>query len=167
VSGAVAGTLAVMVGATEATAAPYAPLFQAIGRSVFYLGEVGTGNILKLLNNCVALTNQAVLCEAMALADRLGVPRQTVGQVLGKSSGASFILDRKLGALVAHDYTPGFFVELALKDLRLALDLARSAGARTGLVQEASRLYDEAVQKGFGRLDSSGVLNVLAPPTGG
>jgi hypothetical protein len=80
----------------------------AIGTSLFRLGEVGRGNILKLLNNYVALTNQAALCEAMALADRLGIPRQTVGEVLGKSSGASFILERKLGAMIEQDYRAGF-----------------------------------------------------------
>lgn len=164
VSGAAAGTLAVMVGATEAAAGPYTPLLRAIGTNVFYLGEVGRGNTLKLLNNLVALTNQAVLCEAMALADRLGVPRQMVGDVVGKSSGASFILERKLGAVVKHDYQPGFFVDLAYKDLGLALDLAREAGARTELVKQARQLYGEASKAGLGRLDSSGLLSMLEPP---
>jgi 2-hydroxymethylglutarate dehydrogenase len=164
VSGAAAGTLAVMVGATEAVAGPYAPVLRAIGTSVFYLGEVGRGNTLKLLNNLVALTNQAVLCEAMALADRLGVPRQMVGDVVGKSSGASFILERKLAAVVKHDYQPGFFVDLAYKDLGLALDLAREAGARTELVKQARQLYGEASKAGLGKLDSSGLLSMLEPP---
>jgi 3-hydroxyisobutyrate dehydrogenase-like beta-hydroxyacid dehydrogenase len=164
VSGAAAGTLAVMVGATEDVAGPYAPVLRAIGTNVFFLGEVGRGNTLKLLNNLVALTNQAVLCEAMALADRLGVPRQMVGDVVGKSSGASFILERKLGAVVKHDYQPGFFVDLAHKDLGLALDLAREAGARTDLVKQARQLYGEASKAGLGKLDSSGLLSMLEPP---
>src|SRR4029453_15772357 len=79
----------VSVGASGAVVNPLEPIFRAIGKSLFFLGEVGKGNILKLLNNYVALTNQAALCEAMALADRLGVSRQTVGDVVGKSSGAS------------------------------------------------------------------------------
>ncbi|MBI3634654.1 MAG: NAD(P)-dependent oxidoreductase [Candidatus Rokubacteria bacterium] len=166
VSGAQAGTLAVMVGATEEIAKPFAPVLGAIGTNVFYLGEVGRGNILKLLNNLVALTNQAVLGEAMALADRLGVPRETVGQVLGKASGASFILERKLGAVVKHDYRAGFFVDLAKKDLGLALALADSAGARTDLVREAWKLYGEASAAGFGQLDSCGLLRLLEPKDG-
>jgi 3-hydroxyisobutyrate dehydrogenase-like beta-hydroxyacid dehydrogenase len=164
VSGAAAGTLAVMVGATEAVAGPYAPVLRAIGTNVFFLGEVGRGNTLKLLNNLVALTNQAVLCEAMALADRLGVPRQMVGDVVGKSSGASFILERKLAAVVKHDYQPGFFVDLAYKDLGLALDLAKEAGARTDLVKQARQLYGEASKAGLGKLDSAGLLSMLEPP---
>lgn len=163
VSGAVAGTLAVMVGAAEDAVGACAPLLRAIGTSVFYLGEVGRGNILKLLNNLCALTNQAVLGEALTLADRLGVPRETVGAVLGKASGASFILDRKLAALAAHDYAPGFFVDLALKDLRLVLDLAGRAGARLDVGRQATRLYEEASRRGFGALDSSGVIRVLEP----
>ena len=164
VSGAAAGTLAVMVGAPEEVAGPYAPVLRAIGTSVFYLGEIGRGNTLKLLNNLVALTNQAVLCEAMALADRLGVPRQMVGDVVGKSSGASFILERKLAAVVKHDYQPGFFVDLAYKDLGLALELAKEAGARTDLVKQAGQLYGEASKAGLGKLDSSGLLAMLEPP---
>jgi 3-hydroxyisobutyrate dehydrogenase-like beta-hydroxyacid dehydrogenase len=164
VGGARAGTLAVMIGATESVANPFAPVLSAIGTSLFYLGETGRGNVLKLLNNLTALTNQAVLCQAMALADRLGVPRQVVGDVLGKSSGASFILERKLAAIVGHDYTARFFVDLALKDLRLAHDLAREAGSRLEVAEAAQRLYDEASGKGFGRLDSSGVMALLEPP---
>ena len=163
VSGAAAGTLAVMIGATADVAGAYESVLKAIGTSLFYLGEVGRGNTLKLLNNLVALTNQAVLCEAMALADRLGVPRQMVGDVIGKSSGASFILERKLTAIVKHDYSPGFFVDLAHKDLGLALDLAAEASARADLVKQARQLYAEASKAGFGKMDSSGVLAMLEP----
>src|SRR5207248_1669003 len=108
VTGAVARTLAVMVGANADEAGAYEPLLHAIGSHVFYLGAIGRGNVLKLLNNVCALTNQAVLCEALALGDRLGIPRETVGEVIGRSSGASFILERKLPALEKHDYRPGF-----------------------------------------------------------
>lgn len=163
VSGAQAGTLAVMVGAPPADIEPYQPVLRAIGTSIFCLGELGRGNTLKLLNNLVALTNQAALCEAMALADRLGVPRQMVGDVLSKSSGASFILERKLAALVKHDYRPGFFVDLARKDLGLAIDLAGSADSRLTLAAQAWKLYGEASEAGFGRLDSSGLLALLQP----
>lgn len=163
VSGARAGTLAVMIGAAETDISPWKPVLAAIGTSLFVLGELGRGNVLKLLNNCVALTGQAVLCEAMALADRLGVAREIVADVLGKSSGGSFILERKRAALAAHDYAPGFFVDLALKDLKLALELADGAGARAEVAAQAARLYAEASGKGFGALDSSGLLRLLEP----
>ena len=166
VSGAVAGTLAVMIGASASDVVPYESVLRAIGKNLFCLGETGRGNILKLLNNYVALTNQAALCEAMALADRLGVDRQTVGEVLTRASGASFILERKLSALVAHDYRAGFFVDLACKDLRLALELAARAGARTEVGRQARDLYGEASRAGLGRLDSSGLLNLLEPSPG-
>jgi 3-hydroxyisobutyrate dehydrogenase-like beta-hydroxyacid dehydrogenase len=164
VGGAVAGTLAIMIGAPADAAREYEPVFHAMGKHLFYLDELGRGNILKLLNNFVALTNQATLCEALALADRLSVDRKIVGEVLGKSSGASFILERKLAALIARDYRAGFFVDLALKDLRLALELVDLAGARSSVAREASRLYEEASKAGFGTLDSSGLLKLLEPP---
>ena len=161
VSGAISRTLAVMVGATAEDAAGFAPLLHAIGSHVFYLGEVGRGNVLKLLNNVCALTNQAVLCEALALGDRLGIPRETVGEVIGRSSGASFILERKLAALVKRDYRPGFFVELARKDMALAVSLAERAGVESSVARAALALYDAATTAGHGRLDSSGLLAYL------
>jgi 3-hydroxyisobutyrate dehydrogenase-like beta-hydroxyacid dehydrogenase len=161
VSGAVSRTLAVMVGAQSEDASAFDPLLHAIGSHVFYLGEVGRGNVLKLLNNVCALTNQAVLCEALALGDRLGIPRETVGEVIGRSSGASFILERKLPALAKHDYRAGFFVDLARKDLGLALELAESAGAESSVARAAFQLYDSATTAGHGRLDSSGLLAYL------
>ena len=161
VTGAVARTLAVMVGASADDCASHEPLLHAIGSHVFYLGEVGRGNALKLLNNVCALTNQAVLCEALALGDRLGIPRETVGEVIGRSSGASFILERKLPALAKHDYKPGFFVELAKKDLGLAIALAESEGAEASVAKAALALYDAATAAGLGRLDSSGLLAYL------
>jgi 2-hydroxymethylglutarate dehydrogenase len=163
VSGAEAGTLAVMIGAPEADVKPFESIFRAIGKNLFFLGEVGKGNILKLLNNYVALTNQAALCEAMALADRLGVARQTVGEVVGKSSGASFILERKLAALVKHDYSPGFFVDLARKDLGLGLDLMAETKGESVVGRAAWELYGRASAAGLGKLDSSGLLGLLEP----
>jgi 3-hydroxyisobutyrate dehydrogenase-like beta-hydroxyacid dehydrogenase len=160
VSGAEAGTLAVMIGADAATVAPYEPILGAIGTSLFSLGEVGRGNIL---NNYVALSNQAALCGAMALADRLGIPRQTVGEVLGKNSGASFILERKLGAMVEHDYKAGFFVELGWKDLGLGLELAAATGAKAAVGRKAWKLDGQAREAGWGKLATSGLLGLLEP----
>ena len=163
VSGAVAGTLAVMIGAPARDVAPYESVLRAIGKNLFCLGETGRGNILKLLNNYASLTNQAALCEVMALADRLGVDRQTVGEVLARASGASYILERKLSAIVAHNYQAGFFVDLAWKDLGLVLELAERAGARTEVARQAWELYGEASRAGFGQLDSVGLLSLLEP----
>ncbi len=81
VSGAVAGTLAVMIGAPADDVAPYESVLRAIGKNLFCLGETGRGNILKLLNNYVALTNQAALCEAMA-------PWALTGRLLERCSPA-------------------------------------------------------------------------------
>ena len=163
VSGAEAGTLAVMIGAPPDVVAPYETVFRAMGSSVFCLGETGRGNILKLLNNYIALTNQATLSEAMALADRLGIPREMVGEVVGKSSGNSFILERKLGAMVKRDYAPGFHVDLGYKDLGLALQLAADVGAEAELGRQARALYERASKAGYGKLDTSGVLRLLEP----
>jgi 3-hydroxyisobutyrate dehydrogenase len=107
------------------------------------------------------LTNQAVLCEALALADRLGIPRETVGEVISRGSGASVILERKLPALSRHDYRPGFLLEMAKKDLGLLVALAESEGAEASVARAALTLYEAATAAGLGRLDSSGIMAYL------
>ena len=81
--------------------------------------------------------------------------------MIGRSSGASFILERKLAALERHDYRPGFFVELAKKDMGLAVALAERSGAEASVARAALALYDAATAAGHGRLDSSGLLAYL------
>ena len=82
--------------------------------------------------------------------------------MISKSSGGSFILDRKRTAIVGHDYAPGFHVELARKDLRLALS-SRSKQARPRYRESpAERLYDEAAQAGFGKLIAAECSNSRA-----
>ena len=163
VTGAVSGTLTLMIGATKEAIEPFEPVLRSIGTTLLYLNEVGLGNSLKLLNNLVSLTNQAALCEAMALSDRLGIPRRLVGEVLSKGSADSFILNRKLDDIANHDYRPGFFIDLAYKDLGLILDLAAAVDARVGVVKETRALYGDAAKAGFGKLDGSGILAVLEP----
>jgi 3-hydroxyisobutyrate dehydrogenase-like beta-hydroxyacid dehydrogenase len=96
------------------------------------------------------------------VADRLGVPRRTVGEVMQKSSAASFILDRKLEALVTGDYRPGFLIELACKDLGLGVALAESTGADVAVGREAWQLFRRAQEAGLGKLDCAALLELLA-----
>jgi len=84
-------------------------------------------------------------------------------EVVGKSSGASFILERKLGAMVERNYKAGFFVDHAWKDLGLGLELAAGAGAKTAVGREAWKLNGQAREARLGRLDSSGLLGLLEP----
>lgn len=160
-SGAAAGTLTVMIGASAEDVAPYEIVLRSFSKHLFFLGETGRGNILKLLNNYAALTNQAAVCEVMALADCLGIDRQTVGDVITRATGTSFILEHKLSALIAHNYQAHFFLDLALKDLGLALDLAERTSARTAVGRQAWELYAEASRAGLGHLDSVGLVSVL------
>jgi 3-hydroxyisobutyrate dehydrogenase-like beta-hydroxyacid dehydrogenase len=166
VAGARAGTLAIMFGATAEEVAPFEPVFRAIGTSFFHLGELGRGNVLKLLNNYVAISTEALLAEAMTMADSLGVPRRTVAEVMEKSSAASFMLDRKREALVTGDYRPGFLVDLAAKDLGLAVDLAEQSDTAVTVGREAWHLLRRAQAAGLGTQDCAAVLEVLAGRAG-
>jgi 3-hydroxyisobutyrate dehydrogenase-like beta-hydroxyacid dehydrogenase len=109
-----------------------------------HVGFVGTGNMGgPMATNVLKAGHELTVFDARAEATA-SLDRQTVGDVLNHASGASFILERKLSALVAHDYRAGFFVDLAWKDLCLALELAERAGARTEVARQAWELYGEA-----------------------
>lgn len=161
VTGARAGTLALMFGATAADVAPFEAVFRAIGTNFFHLGELGRGNILKLLNNYVSISTETLLCEAMTMADRLGVPRRTVGEVMKESSAASFMLDRKFEPLVNGDYRPGFAIDLAAKDLGLAVALAEGSGTEVTVGRESWQLLRRAQSAGLGKLDCAALLKLL------
>lgn len=157
------GTLTLMIGSTKESVAQFRPVLDSIGSHLMYMDSLGVGNTIKLLNNLVSLSNQAALCEALALSDHLGLQREMVCQVLGKGSANSFILESKQADLCAHDYSPGFFIDLACKDLDLVLDMASSAGARLNLGKQVRDIYVDASRSGFGKLDGTGLLALLEP----
>ena len=158
VGGAQAGTLTFMVGGEAAAHSRALPLFEAMGRKAVHCGQAGNGQAAKICNNMILGATMIVTCEAFALADRLGLSRQAMFDVVSTSSGQSWSLTTYCPAPgigptspADNDYTPGFAAELMLKDLRLARQAAESAGADTPLGLAALQLYARFVEEEGGQ----------------
>ncbi|MBK1789443.1 NAD(P)-dependent oxidoreductase [Prauserella cavernicola] len=148
---AVSGELLMMVGGEADVAAELDPLFSEMACTIVHCGPVGSGQTVKILNNMVLLMNVHTLAEAAAVAGANGLDVATVLGVLREGSSGSFALSGDAGqALIDDSYPAGrFSVDYALKDIRLAVDLAGRAGPMPGLAA-AEELLDRASRSGLG-----------------
>ncbi|MBN2103161.1 NAD(P)-dependent oxidoreductase [bacterium] len=123
-TGAINGTLAIMVGGNKKIFQRCLPILNIIGKTVTYVGNQGTGQIVKLCNQIlVSVTNMAV-CEAILFAQKAGVDPEVMIRATSQGAGGSWQLSNLGPKMIKQDFSPGFSVELQLKDLRLALESA-------------------------------------------
>ncbi len=165
IGGADAGTLTFMAGGSDEAFAVAKPLFDIMGQKAVHCGGSGAGQAAKICNNMILGATMAVTCEAFALADKLGLDRQKMFDVVSTSSGYSWSMNVYCPAPgvgpaspADNDYKPGFAAELMLKDLNLAQQAAEAADAATPLGEHARDLYDAFVKEGGGVMDFSAVL---------
>jgi len=166
VGGATAGTLTFMVGGDDTGFATVKPLFDIMGQKAVHCGPSGNGQAAKICNNMILGVTMIATCEAFALADKLGLDRQAMFDVVSTSSGYSWTMNAYCPAPgigpqspADNDYQPGFAADLMLKDLRLAQQAAKAADADTPMGQTATDLYAQFVEAedGSGR-DFSAML---------
>ena len=164
--GAAAGTLTFMVGGSDQAFARARPLFDIMGQKAVHCGPSGNGQAAKICNNMILGVTMIATCEAFALADKLGLDRQAMFDVVSTSSGQSWSMNTYCPAPgvgpkspADNDYQPGFAADLMLKDLRLSQQAAQSADADTPMGAMACDLYETFVEQedGNGR-DFSAML---------
>ena len=163
--GAEQGTLTIMAGGDPAVLERCRPIFAALGDPdrLFHTGPVGSGEVVKLVNNMLVGSISAATLEALLVGVRAGVSLKTLVDVVSVSSGGSVQLTGQLAkrALVG-ELAPGFATDLLVKDLRLAADLASENGQDTPLTDEARRLFEASQAAGHGRQDYTALVVELA-----
>ncbi|OOY25105.1 3-hydroxyisobutyrate dehydrogenase [Thioclava sediminum] len=158
VGGATNGTLTFMVGGDDKSFEIVKPLFDVMGQKAVHCGEAGAGQAAKICNNMILGVTMIATCEAFALADKLGLDREKMFDVVSTSSGQSWSMNTYCPAPgvgpqspADNDYKPGFAAELMLKDLRLSQQAAESADADTPMGKLASALYAAFVEAEGGK----------------
>jgi len=158
VGGAASGSLTFMAGGSPEAFAKAEPLFDVMGQKAVHCGEAGAGQSAKICNNMILGVTMIATCEAFALADKLGLDRQKMFDVVSTSSGYSWTMNAYCPAPgvgpqspADNDYQPGFAAELMLKDLRLSQQAAESANADTPMGQMAQALYAKFVEEEDGQ----------------
>ena len=153
IGGAAAGTLTFMAGGSKASFEKAEPLFDIMGQKAVHCGDSGAGQAAKICNNMILGITMIGTCEAFALADKLGLDRQKMFDVVSTSSGYSWTMNAYCPAPgvgpqspADNGYKPGFAADLMLKDLRLSQQAAQAADADTPLGAAATTLYETFVE---------------------
>ncbi|HSW03903.1 3-hydroxyisobutyrate dehydrogenase [Aquabacterium sp.] len=168
-AGAAAGTLTFMAGGDAATLDQATPLLQRMGANVFHCGGAGAGQATKLCNNMLLAVLMIGTSEALALGQSLGLDATVLSEVMRRSSGGNWVLEKYNpvpgvmdAAPASRGYSGGFGSALMLKDLGLAMEAAVASGSATPLGAAARQLYAMHCQAGQGGLDFSSVLGLIS-----
>ena len=158
---AIDGTLAIMVGGSEAGFAKVEPLLKCMGSTVTLTGPLGAGNITKLANQIMVACNIAAMGEALALATRCGLDPEIVMNAVKGGLAGSAVLNAKGPMLIARNFKPGFRVKLHQKDLRNALQTAEATNVALPLTAAVQQMISALMAGGKGELDHSAIATVV------
>jgi 3-hydroxyisobutyrate dehydrogenase len=168
VGGATAATLTFMAGGSATAFAAAQPVLAAMGKKIVHCGEAGAGQAAKICNNMILGISMIGVCEAFALAEKLGLSHQSLFDVASTSSGQCWSLTSYCpvpGPVPAspanNGYKPGFAAALMLKDLKLSQAAAKASGAATPLGAHAEAIYAAFAEAGHGGVDFSGIIQHL------
>ncbi|HEX3953225.1 MAG TPA: 3-hydroxyisobutyrate dehydrogenase [Stellaceae bacterium] len=169
--GADAGTLTFMVGGEVSAFARGETVLRNMGRTIVHAGPSGSGQTAKICNNMMLAAAMIGVCEGFALAEKLGLPAQTLFDICSTSTSQSWAMTGYCpvpGPVPAapsnRGYAAGFTATNMLKDLRLAQQAAGAAGAATPLGAAAANLYQLYVDAGGGPFDFSGIMQFIRRP---
>ena len=169
VEGARNGRLSVMAGGDAGQLEQVGPVLDAYAARVSHMGPTGSGQATKAVNQVlVAGINEAV-CEGLALGEALGLDAGTLLPTLMAGAAGNWFLDKRGATMLRDEFTPGFKSAHMLKDLRIVQAVAREAGVRTPVLEQALADYAELADRGRGDADTSVLITLKrrpAPPAG-
>jgi 3-hydroxyisobutyrate dehydrogenase len=155
------GELTFVVGGDRRAYERCQPIFGAMGRRTFYVGENGYGCSAKLGFNLVIAGTTQAFAEALALTRSAGVDPKLMVEIILAGRARSGIIEMKAPPMLAHDFTPFFALKHMGKDLDLMLRTARELGLTLPLTSAMSSVYGAALERGLGELDFSAILQML------
>jgi 3-hydroxyisobutyrate dehydrogenase-like beta-hydroxyacid dehydrogenase len=155
------GTLIFMVGGDEPIIERLNPLFEAMGKKIFRMGEIGKGQATKLAMNLqIALIFEG-FAEALTLATKLGVDPHQLVSLIEATMVRSGVVDYKAPFVLQHDFTPNFPLRLMHKDIRLTLEAAKEARVKLPALETVEEIYELATEEGHQDLDYAATLTLL------
>ncbi len=145
--GARAGTLTVLVGGQKSVYEQFLPVLEVIGENIRYLGAHGAGYSAKIAQVVLCYLHSLALSEALMLGVKGGVDRQQMLSIIQSSTGKSYVADRYGPPILQGDYDPSFTVGLALKDMHLAMEMAKELDIQLPMCQLTTETYARAVEQ--------------------
>ena len=160
------GTIVIMVGGDAAVFDAQLPLLKSFSGEVVHVGEIGMGSVAKLVNNMLAFCNAAAAAEALMIGAMAGIDLRKLQQVISNASGNSSAFRNISEKAFSREFQATFALDLAHKDLRLALELADELGVPGMIAPQVMNLMRIARAKGMGVDDSSSVIRVYEQALG-
>jgi len=164
--GARQATLTIFVGGEEAAVERARPVLAALGRTITRFGPVGSGQAVKAVNQVIISGVYLAVAEGMVLALQAGLEPEAVTTALGGGVAGSWILANRSGRTVANEYPLGFRTSLHLKDLGIALAMARELGVVLPVTGLAAQLEAGLVARGYGDEDMSNLARAIRSLSG-
>lgn len=159
--GAANGTLIFMVGGEDATIQRLGPLFAAMGKKIFRMGEVGKGQATKLAMNLQIALIYEGFAEALTFATKLGIDPRQLLQLIDSTMIRSGVAEYKGPFVLQRDFTANFPLRLMHKDIRLALEAAKDARVKLPALETVEEIYEMATEDGHSDLDYAATLTLL------
>lgn len=164
---AASGELTIITGAESGILEKYRSLLETMGTTIFHVGPVGAGKVVKMINQILSAVHMAIIGEAFTLAKKSGADPRTTADVIRQSSGYSRMMDLRLEEfLLSGSFEPGFKLDLMLKDVNLAIDSGQELGVPMAVASAAAQLFTAASATGKGQLDFSAVGEYIAASAG-
>ena len=155
-----AGKLIFLIGGEASVVERARPVLDALGSAINHVGPLGTGLIVKLVNNVMSVCNVVVAAEAMALGVKAGIEPQALFDMLSVSGGRSHHFLKRFPNVLAGDFSPNFSIALSRKDLGLALDMAAQLGVPMPAAGAVKQVYEAARAAGLGGEDMAAVTKL-------
>jgi len=159
--GAANGTLIFMVGGDDATIQRLNPLFAAMGKKIFRMGETGKGQATKLAMNLQIALIYEGFAEALTFATKLGIDPRQLLQLIDSTMIRSGVVEYKGPFVLQRDFTANFPLRLMHKDIRLALEAAKEARVKLPALETVEEIYEMASEDGHSDLDYAATLTLL------
>ena len=160
------GKLVFLVGGDDAVVDRCRSLLMSLGTEIHHVGPLGSGQIIKLVNNVMSIGNVAVAAEAMVLGVKAGMDPQRLFDILSTSGGRSHHFIKRFTNVLAGDFTPYFGIALSRKDIALALGMAAKLEVPMFVASTVRQIYEAAHAEGFGQLDMAAVTKLYEHWTG-
>jgi 3-hydroxyisobutyrate dehydrogenase len=159
--GAARGTLSIMVGGDAAQVERAMPVFEAMGKTITHVGELGAGQTVKLANQILVVGNCMAMCEALLFAQAGNVDlEKTLQAVVGGAAG-SWMLSNRGPQILQRDWRPGFTVDLQTKDLRLVASAADDLGVPVPTTALILQFYRTLQARGLGTEGNHALVKAL------
>jgi 2-hydroxy-3-oxopropionate reductase len=154
-TGAIQGTLAIMVGGKEKVFNESVEIFKAVGKNIVHVGTIGAGGFVKLVNQIIVAVNIAAVGEAFTLGTKAGLDPQVIYQAIRGGLAGSSVLETKAPMMFARNFKPGFKIRLHHKDLQNALSTAKDLGVPLPLSSFVQQIILSLMTEGRGEEDHS------------